>query len=643
MESSVRPPRLIRFGVFEVDPEAGELRKQGLKIKLQEQPFQVLALLLEQPGRVVTREELQNKLWSTETFVDFEHGVNTAISKIREALGDSAENPRFVETLPRRGYRFIYPVEVGEHPRGAPALSEVPREGRKGPPLPKRWAIPIGVFSLFAVVGLLVALNVGGLRDRMMSLVGASVSRRMPLPKIESIAVLPLENLSHDPEQEYFADGMTEALTAELAKIGALRVISRTSAMHYKGTKRHLTDIARELNVDAVVEGSVMRSGNKVRITAQLIQAATDRHLWAENYERDLGEVVTLQGEVARAIAQGVKIKLTPMEQIQLSRTRPVNPEAHELYLKGRFYCDQRTEDRLKKGIDYFRRAIARDPTDGLAYAGLADCTMFLAVFDIAPPKEVIPQAKEAIAKALALDKSLPEAHASLAMVTFLYDRDWLTAEKEFKLAIELSPSYVTGGGIGYPLYLLAMGRKEEAIAEAKRAHALDPVGHLTNAAFGYLLFLAHQYDEAIEQNRKTLELFPDSVLVPIHLVDVYEQKGQFQEALKEYQRAEGLSGTTTKTAAELRRAYLKAGVKGYWQSKLELLRAEAKRRYVPPYFFAIAYASLGDKDRALDWLEKEYQEGHDGLVFLKVDPHFDGLRSDPRFQDLVRRMNFPP
>ena len=652
METSAVHNRIVRFGTFEVDVRSGELRRSGLKIKLQDQPFQLLAVLLERPGDLVTREDIQRRLWPSNTFVDFDLALNAAVKKLRQALNDDAGTPRYIETLPRRGYRFVFPVAAEESlvsrplpGAGGPAQEHVPaisvkRHGMKV----AGWVLMAGIPVVLFLV--LIALNFAGLRE--LSL-GKGLTRvfgwphgATPPTRIESIAVLPLENLSHDPEQEYFADGMTDALTAELATIGALRVISRTSAMEYKGSKKRLTDIARELNVDAVVEGSVMRSRNRVRITAQLIDTARDRHLWAENYERDVGDVVTLQGEVARAIAQEIQVKLTPVEQARLASARPVNPEAHELYLKGRFYWNKLSPDGLKRGLEYFQQAVEKDPNDALAYAGIADCYVFFADADIAPPKEVIPQAKQAVAKALSLDESLAEAHASLAMVKFLYDHEWAAAEKEFKRAIALNPSYSTRV-VGYPFYLLAMGRTQEAMAEINRTYSLDPVGLLTNSALGWLLCLTPQYDQAIEQERKTLELFPESDSAALDLAWAYEQKGLFPEALAEYQRAERLSPDTPKMSATLRQGYLKAGAKGYWESKLQLFRAQSKREYVPPYFFAVTYASLGDRDRAMEWLEKEYQEGHDGVVYLKVDPHFDSLRSDPRFQAMVRRMNFPP
>jgi TolB-like protein/DNA-binding winged helix-turn-helix (wHTH) protein len=428
--------QLVRFGAFELDLRAGELRKQGLKVKLQERPLQILALLLENPGELVTREELRRHLWAADTFVDFDHSVNTAINKLRDALGDSAENPRFIETLPRHGYRFIGAVDSGAEVRNGreSAMPPVRRERR-------RW-LAVGAVAAIVVFGALFALNVGGLRGRLLSSVGAS--HGVPLPKIESIAVLPFENLSGDPQQEYFADGMTEELITELGKIGGLRVISRTSVMRYKGTKKPLPEIGRELNVDAIVEGTVRNSGGRVRITTNLLYAPTDRHLWAATYERDLRDVLSLQDEVARAVAGQIRIKVTPQENARLAATRPINPEAHRLCLLGRFYWNKRNEEGLKKANEQFQRAIEVDPTYAPAYAGLADSYLQLANNGLRPPNETMPKAKAAAQKALEIDPSLAQAHTSLAEVYKDYDWNWAASERDFQRAIQLNPNYAT-------------------------------------------------------------------------------------------------------------------------------------------------------------------------------------------------------
>jgi TolB-like protein len=445
----------IRFGVFEVDLRAGELRKQGAKVKLQEQPLQVLQvlqvlqILLERAGAVVTREELQQRIWPSDTFVDFDHGLYNAIRRLREALEDSAETPHYVETLARRGYRFI---------------------GRLDP---------------------------------------ASTSTPSP---IRSLAVLPLENLSHDPEQEYFAEGMTEALITTLAKIGEIRVVSRTSIMLYKGVRKPMREIAQELQVDAIIEGTVLRAADRVRITAQLIDAARETHLWAESYERDLRDVLTLQAEVARAVALEVRVKLTPQEQAHIAQVRRVEPEAFEAYLRGRYHWNRRPG--VRKSIEYFEQAIARDPTYAAAYSGLADCLSALSAWGVVPANEGCIKAKVLAEKALKLDPSLGEAHASLALAA-MYDFDFSTAQREFERSIELNPRYATGHHL-FGFYLGAMGRYEEAYTELQRAIRLDPLLGLTNAFLGYIYLYARRYDQAIEQFVKTIELDPRSSIAII-------------------------------------------------------------------------------------------------------------------------------
>src|SRR5713101_3735750 len=415
-----------RFGAFEFDPRARQLRKHGHTIRLHGQPLEILGLLLERPTEVVLREELRARLWPEDTFVDFEHSLNAAVNKLREALDDDANNPRFIETVPRRGYRFIAPVE-GALPASAPdstnldapaanqeaidlgvekSAAEVPMPSGARPRRRTLWL----VFAACAfLVALLVGFDAGGLRQRFFG--------RPDPGGIRSIAVLPLENLSHDPEQEYFADGMTEALTTELAQISALKVISRTSVMQYKGTKKSLPQIAKELRVDAVVEGAVQRSGDKVEITVQLIQAPTDRHLLAKSYERDLRDVLALQREIAHAITDEIKAKLTPGERASLASSHPVNPEAYEAYLEGRYFWNKRTENAVRTAAEYFQRAVDKDPTYARAYAGLADAYSVLGSWslDALPPSEVLPKARAAVTKALQLDDSIAEAHTALA------------------------------------------------------------------------------------------------------------------------------------------------------------------------------------------------------------------------------------
>jgi TolB-like protein/Flp pilus assembly protein TadD len=568
----------------------------------------------------VTREELREKLWPEQTFVDFEHGLNAAIQRLREALGDSADNPRFVETLPRRGYRFIAPVDTQEQ-----ADAE-----------PRGWQRPVWVAALAAValVVLLLGLNLGGMRDRLLG---------KPAPaEITSLAVLPLENLSGDPEQEYFADGMTEALTTELGKISALRVISRQSVMRYKGTDKPLPEIARELNVDAVVEGSALQEGDRVRISAQLIQAAPERHLWAQSYERDLRQVISLQSDVARAIADEIEITLTPQEQVRLASARAVDPDAHDAYLRGRFHWNEFTEEGLRKSISYFEQAISIDPNYAPVYARLAFSHIMLAAFNFAPDSEHYPIARKAALKALEIDDTVAEAHTALGHVKYRFEWDWTGAEREFRRAIELDPNSVLAH-VRYAYYLDFMGRTEEALAEMKRARALDPVSLTTSGPVGWFLYNAHQYDQAIAAFQRSLELDPDFPVAHMGIGLAYIQKRMHEEAIAELQEAVALGtvgGPSTYTAV-LAYAYAVSGRKTEARKILNELKQQMKQRHVSPFNIAEIHLGLGEKDRAFEWLEKAYEERDEDLFWFR-DPILDPLRDDPRFHSLLRRMNFP-
>ena len=634
--------KAVRFGPFEADLRAGELRKHGVKLKLVGQPFEVLAMLLESPGQLVTREELRTRLWPTDTFVDFDHGLNAAVNKLRDALSESAEKPTYVETLPRRGYRFISAVDLPDSLGLKLPVPEMPAS-LESPVVVAESQIPsrygrsrvfVTALVLVVILAVVFGFDLGGVRHR---LVGEP-----SVPRIQSIAVLPLENLSKDPEQEYFADGMTDELITNLAQISALRVISRTSAMQYKGTKKSLSEIARELHVDAVVEGTVMHSGDRVRITAQLIEASTDHHLWAASYDRDLQNVLSMQEEVTRAIVSEVRVKLTAKEQARLANMHPINPEAFQLWLKGRYYWYKLNPEGLQKAIEYFQQALEKDPAYAPAYAGLADSYNLLAFFNVFPPREVMPKAKAAAVKALELDDNLAEAHVSLGWAGFTYDLDWPAAGKHFDRAIVLNPAYPLAHSY-YSLYLGALGRPEEGLTEAKRALDLDPVSPAINHYVVVQLYLARRFDEAIEQCRKTLELDPS--FTPVHgtLAEVYSAKGMYREALAEYEEYSALSGGSPRSTAFVGYAHARLGQRSQAFRVLEQLRAASKQKYVPALSFAIVYVGLGEKEQAFLWLEKAYDERTNSLAYLKVQATWDPLRSDPRFADLVRRIGLPP
>jgi TolB-like protein/Tfp pilus assembly protein PilF len=560
-----------------------------------------------------------------------EHIINKALEKDREVRYQSASELR--ADLKRLKHETESARSAGVSPAVA-AIHEFP---------PRRWWPAVATAAtLVAALAVLIALNVAGLRDRISMAVGAR--RAAPLPEIQSIAVLPLENLSGDPGQEYFSDGMTEALIAELGQIGSLRVISRTSVMRFKGARPQggLEEIARQLKVDALIEGSVLRSGDRVRVTAQLIGAVPERHLWARSYERDLRDVLSLQSEVARAIADEVKAKVTPEVQARLASARPVDPEAHRLYLIGRFLWNKRTEEGFKQAIDKFQRAIEIDPNSAPAYAGLADAYNLLGDWGYLPPRDTYPKGKAAARKALQIDEASAEAHTSLAYAYFEYDWDWAACEKEFKRAIELNPNYATAHH-WYSEYLSAMRRHAEAMAEAQRSQELDPLSPIINTSLGFRYLFARQFDEAIRRLRETVSLFPEFAIAYGGLGGAYMASGTYQEAIVAYQKARSLSGASAAEVAALGQAYAKGGIRGYYLWELRRLREESKHRYVRAVAFAYLFAGLGEKDQAFSYLEKAYEDRDWLLTLLQIRPDFDPLRSDPRFQDLLHRMNFPP
>src|SRR3984885_2820933 len=568
MQENQQPDGRLRFGVFEVDPRAGELRKHGLRVRLQEQPFQVLAMLLERAGQVVTREELQKKLWPADTFVDFDHGLNKAVNKIRDALGDSAESSRFVETVARRGYRFLAEVKAADEapvhrPEFAPAqlASPQPRATETGDRAPfvdnaatsERRLAPLAwkvfAFVLLAVIAAFAAWKIH--------------SRNRPTSAIHSLAVLPLESLSSDASQDYFADGMTDELISDLGQISALRVISRTSVMGYKHARKSLPQIAHELNVDAVVEGTVLRSGEQVRITAQLIEASTDKHLWSQSYQGELKDTLALQSEVARAIADQIQINVNPQEQAALKSVKAVNPQAYQSFLKGRFFWNKRTAEGLKIALAYFNQAIEEDPKYAPAYSGLADTYSLLGDWQYAAmtPKEAFPKAKASAIRALELDNALGEAHNSLAFCLDGFDWDIKSAGMEFQRAIALNPGYATAHH-WYAWHLSLLGRYDEAIAEMRKAQDLDPLSLIINADLAELLVLAHSYDESIRQSRKTIEMDPNFAFAHNQLGQAYLQKHVYDEAVAEFQKAVRLSGRSPTSIANLARAYVASGKK---------------------------------------------------------------------------------
>jgi TolB-like protein/DNA-binding winged helix-turn-helix (wHTH) protein/Flp pilus assembly protein TadD len=637
MKQTVQSIRRFKFGTFEADLQTGELTKLGKRISLQDQPFQLLAMLLEKPGELVSRQELSERLWPN-TIVDFDHGLNKAIGKVREALGDSAENPRFIETVARRGYRFLADVAViqGGKPEtvaGDLAVHENPgllqsidARASQGRPL---GALGWRLFGL----GLTLALAA--------SLTWFFYSWIHPLSTIRSLAVLPLENLSSDASQDYFADGMTDELIAHLGQIGAMRVISRTSAMTYKNARKPLAEIARELNVDAVVEGSVLRSGERVRIDAQLIQVPADRQIWAESYEGDFRDTLALQSKVARSIAQQIRATLNPREQVALEKSKAVNPEAYEAYLKGRYFWNKRTGDGLRTAVEYFNHAIQTDPTYAEAYSGLADTYALSGDWEygVLSPQDAFRKAKAAATKALALDDSLGEAHTSLAFALDLYGWDWETAEKEYKLAIKLSPGYATAH-LWYAWHLILVGRDSEGLFELRKAESLDPLSLIISADMADALCIAHLFDEAVQQSKKTLQMDPHFAIGHYELGQAFEQKHVHDQAIAEFQKAIEISGHSGVFDSSLAYVYAVLGRKEEAIKIAKDLEAHRDQNPSAEANIALIYVGLGDQDQAMSWLNKGYEARFNPSILLR--PAFDPLRSDARFKELLRRIGLP-
>lgn len=621
MPVPVTTARRLAFGAYEADLHSGELTKDGKRVRLQAQPFQMLVMLLERPGQLVTREEICQKLWSTDTFVDFDHSLGTAINKIREVLNDSAAEPRFVETIPRRGYRFIAPVTaVALDPPPVPQEpvppSAPPAELVKAPLRGRHFLSVVGVGVAAALlVSALITWNFHGWRQWLSSKLSTS-------PPIQSIAVLPLLNLSSDPDQQFFADGMTDELITNLAQIGSLRVISHTSAMAYSGTHKSAPQIARELGVDALVEGSVVRSGNKVRITAQLIHAASDRHLWARTYDRELSDVLTVQGEVAREIADSISLRLTPQERAQLSRSHPVNPEIALLYFKGSYFLNKLDAPRAEEA---FTEAIHLDPNSADSWAGLADALHTMGA--VGQQYDAFPRARDAANKALEIDPSQPRALMVLGVVSFLYDWNPTESEAFFRRSLEARP----GNAVAHALFatmLAHRGKAEEAIQQITLATASDPVSVLTNSQAWHVYFSARRYDEALRIILDTVEVDPTFAPAGWRLAVSWEQRGEYQKAIDT-----GATGVS-----DLGPALAAGGPRGYWQGKLENL-LQGRRPGDRYGFSSIArcYMHLGKREEAIKTLEKAYLMRDPYLIFwLPVYEEFDPLRSDPRFQRML-------
>jgi len=624
MAPQIQASRVLQFGAFEVDLRAGELRKSGARIKLQEQPFQILVMLLERPGDVLTREELRQKLWPADTFVDFDNGLNTAIKKLRDTLGDSADSPRFIETLPKRGYRFIYPVNGAR----APAAVQVP------PPAWWRRPQATGLLALTALLAIAVAANVGGLRDR--------ITGRASLGPIASVAVLPCKNLTGDPDQEFLADGLTDVLTTHLAQVKSLIVPSVTSAMYFKGEHKRLSEIARELGVQALVEPSVQRSRDRLLVNFQLIHAPTDRHLWAKSYEVDPKNVQALLPAVAREILEAMNAQVTSEEKSRLSSSRETTPEAYEAYMRGRYHVRKGTDVDRFKAAELFNKAIEIDQRFAPAYAGLAALHAHGGAYLVGGVVSDRALARKWADKALELDPTLAETHAALGWLDSS-DWNWRGAEEHYKRAIELNPSDATAH-TWYAQFLGGMQRFEEAFAQSQIAMRLGPADPdtITHAAFPYLA--AGRIDQAIAYWQSVLELDPNYWGAHTFLGRAYVKKGMYKEGIAALERTIELRGREGIALGTLANAYAKAGRRDEALKLLRELEERARKRGTPGgYGMVVAYAGLGDGEKVFALLEKSF-ERHTGIIFLlKSEPLFEPFDSDPRYRDLLIRIGLPP
>jgi TolB-like protein/DNA-binding winged helix-turn-helix (wHTH) protein/Tfp pilus assembly protein PilF len=640
----------IRFGKdFEVDLRACELRHFGRALKLERIPLQVLLILIEQKGQLVTREEIAEKIWGKDVFLDTDNSINGAVRKIRQVLKDDPQQPRFVETLPGRGYRFIAPVFDGE--LGAPA----PQPTKPGPgPVPVQ-SNSTGIRNSVDEPPIAIATPYGRRLSWLLALAavcivgvvtwvgwhhfyGASTGSH-----IRSIAVLPLQNLSGDPAQDFFADGMTEELITELSRIHSLRVISHTSVMEYKGTRKHLPQIAQELGVDGVLEGSVIRENEQVRVTVQLLDGPNDRHIWSEAYERPLHGVLNLQREVAEAVSQQIRIQLTPEQQARVGSARPVNPEAYDAYLRGRYLLSNQFTmgQPLLQAKSYFEESIRKDPNFAEAYSGLADAYLYLALFRHAPHEAALQSAHDALRKATQLDDSIGEIHDTLGTISWQHDWNWIEAEREYNLAITTAPSYSCAHE-DRAGFLASLGRRAEAMEELTRINQIDlgPSASMTEAGVYYQL---RDYPSLVDAGKRGIASNPNEWVEHHDLGIGYEGTGKLPEAIVEYQKAVELSNGDQDANASLAHAYAAIGKKAEAEKILRDLELKSKDTYISPYILATVYAGLGEKDKAFQFLQKACEERSLEISSnLKADLRLDNLRSDPRFHALSQRVGFP-
>lgn len=621
-------PEFARFALFEVHFRAGELRKEGRRIRLQEQPFRVLAMLLERPGEMITRADLHRKLWPADTFVDFDHGLNSAVARLREALNDSADRPRYIETVARRGYRFIGQVEPvpralvpGNLEAEDSLLVRLMR-----PPWTWKKSVPV-----LAIAGLLVFVASALLSRR-------PFRSRAVNKTIDSIAVLPFENASTTPDQEFLADGITQSAIDQLSRLSNLKVISLGSVLRYRGHQDDVRQIGRDLGVGSVMTGRIDLRGDHMMVMAELVNASDGSHIWGEQYDRKVSDIMSVQEDISQEIAIKLEVRLSAQQKKLLRKRYSQDFEAYQIYLRGRYYWNRRSQEDLQRGIAYFEQAIERDPSNALAYAGLADSYFVRAISGALPTADAMPKAKAAALKALELDDSLAEAHTSLAQVTANYEWNWEKAEAEYQRAIELNPSYSTGHHY-YATFLMAMGKHAQALEEMKKAEALDPLSPIIATFIGKAYYYAGNNDEAIVRYEKVLETDPEFRVARSFLIHSLEQAGRFDQAAAQARIEAAQAGLSSDGAASLERAYRATGATGYWKEVLRQVEGGKDPGAGSDMDIAAIYAKLGNKERAFYLLERAYVERNMWLMNLKVDPRFDSLRSDQRYAGLLHRL----
>ncbi len=578
MGNSSSHPQLVRFGTFELNLRAGELRKKGVKVKFQEQPFQILAMLLERPGEVVTREELRQRLWSADTFVDFDQGLNHAINKLREALGDSPDNPLFIETLAKRGYRFIAPLD-GARP-GAPS----------------------------------------------------------PRGPIDSIAVFPFENDSIDPDAEYLAVGIPGSIVHSLSQITGLHVISWRTTRSTENQESDPSSIGRKLGARTVLIGRIWQRANKLRLHVDLLDTTNGEEIWGDQYDRDLAELFALQDDIAREVSQKLRLKMSGEDHNRLTKRYTENLQAYQLYVRARHGCEQRTADGFKRGLEYLTRALQIDPNYALAHAELAQCISVPCYYGAVDPNVGYPKARACALRALEIDQNLAEAHEVLATASQNYDWDWQAAGQGYRRTVELNPNYATGH-YHYFYHLALQGRFEEAIREAIEALSRDPMSGMLNSGLAFVLMLARRYDECIKQALTATEVDPLMTLCYWTLGVAYEGKGMYREVQDAYEKSVGIGGTHGYLNSFIAHAYAKCGEETKALERVLEMKEISKTSYVPTLAFAIAYEGLGQNELAIEMMQQSYAKRETNLVMIKSWPHFDGLRHDPRFHEIERRV----